>query len=173
MRTLAASPAAARFGPDSTPRNCCMTKPGSPGRRHGPRSIEELPGVCAVEATHLHWRQDLRVQVSQVHAVQRARLGLQRFPMRHAPACCATHGLECLVALQARLGILRMAGNPDRAVFAVGPEGAHSPAGGTVAVRGLLRGGRRSIVTAPQWQVPTSKVCPHCGRGGRWHSRQA
>ena len=131
------------FGPGATPLNCCTTKPASPCRRHGPRSTEGFPAVCAVAASHLHWRQDLRVEVSQAHAVQHARLGLRRFPMRHAPACCATHGLRCLVALYVRLGNVPIAGRPHRAVFAVGPKSAHPPADGAATVRGLLRSERQ------------------------------
>ena len=107
------------------------------------RSVQELPSVRAVEAPNLNRLQDFRVEVPQVDTVVSTRFGVQRFPVRSASACCATHGPECFVTLNVLLGFLRMTGNPHSAELVVGPEGTQAPADGTVAVRGLLRGSRQ------------------------------
>ena len=60
--------------------------------------VDELPGVCSVEATHPHTGNEFWIKVPQIHAVPRARRGCQGLPVRDAAAGLAVDRAQRSVA---------------------------------------------------------------------------
>jgi hypothetical protein len=107
------------------------------------RSVQELPGIRAVEAPHRHGIKKLWIKVSQVHAMACSWFRLQWFPVGDASASGAANCSQGLVALDVLLRVFWVPGDPHCAEFIVGPDSAKASADGAVAACGLLWGGRQ------------------------------
>lgn len=101
-------------------------------------SVQEFPGVRAIETPDVNRLQNLRVEDPQVHAVTSPRFRRQWFPVRNASACGTTHRAERSVALDVCLRVLGMTGDANCAELVVGPDTTDAPANGTVAARSRL-----------------------------------
>src|SRR4051794_13637934 len=106
-----------------------------------PCSVDEGPGVCAIEATDLNRLLEPWIEVVEVDAVLAPWLRGEWLPVRSAPANPATHVAQRLVAPDVFAGVLRMSAYLDRPKFVVGPDSVYPPADRAVAPRRLL--GRR------------------------------
>jgi hypothetical protein len=83
--------------------------------------VEELPSVGSIELAHFDRGNELRSKVTQVNAVLRACLGIQRFPVRDTSAGSATDRPKCLITLDIFDGVFGMTFDLDCAEFEVDP----------------------------------------------------
>src|SRR3954463_1185721 len=84
--------------------------------------VQERPGVRAVEPANSHGGDQLRVEASEVDALFRAGLLLDRLPVGHAAAMPAADRAQCLVALDIGLGRFGMAVDRHCSEFEVHPR---------------------------------------------------
>lgn len=106
-------------------------------------SIEEGPGICAVEAPDDDCLQQLRLEIAQVHAVPCAGLAVERLPVGDDAARFAAHISQRPITPDVLFRVLGVALDRDRAELVVGPDPCRTTAEGAVATRGLLRRSRK------------------------------